>query len=330
VAMAAQMHWAGKVGAESWPLNYDRFLGGMGRLLTNYPPRVTGADDTDALLAAWWDVLHGKPWLTLAVFEEAVRETTETVKEYLPSVGQFLDVCKLVWEEWDREKAKATLAALPPPVRHASDVIDPDDPYSCTAAERERWAQEDVAIGQWAARLQVLDESDLGRMTAEDRAAAADLYRRNLSVAGWHALTPAARRAKEQRIEAERKQVPVLIEQARREMRQRLAEMRAARSEGEKLGVGGLGDVERIVWKDGVISHVTKTPPAPPFDDVLTRAERKKQSDALKPLRWFECFCGVSVIQYLDGRVLDAETNEAHACDLTNQLRAADKKAGRA
>jgi hypothetical protein len=306
-----------------WPLTYEHFLLGMGKLLPAYPPRSGSDAGTDGLLAAWWEVLGGKPWLTVAVFNEAVRETLSMPKEFLPSPGQFLDVCKLIWEEWDREKAQATLAALPLPPRPETPGVDPNDPYSSTPAERERWAQEDLAIGQWASRLQVLDAADLERMTAEDSAAAQDLYRRNLSVAGWHALTPAARRAKEQRIEAERKQVPVLIERAKAETRQRIAGLRAARSEGEKLGIGGLGDVERIVWKDGVISHVTKTPPAPPFEDVLTRAE------ALKAPDWRECWCGVQVIEYADGRILDALSSEPHACDLTSQLRAADKKAGR-
>lgn len=291
---------------------------------------IAGAERVALRMDGMAQVVKDKPWLNGQVFTEAIRETLETVKGRAPTPADLLDVCKLVWEEWDREKAKATLAALPPPVRHVSDVIDPNDPYSSTPAERERWAQEDAAIGQWAARLQVLDEADLNRMHAEDRAAAADLYRRNLSVAGWHALTPAARRAKEQRVEAERKQVPVLIEQARRAFRQKLAEMRAARTEGEKIGIGGLGDVERIVWTDGVISHVTKTPPAPPFDPEPTRAERIKAAEMLKAPRWFECWCGQSVIEYADGRIIDAPAGGPHVCELSSQLRAADQKAGRA
>lgn len=166
----------------------------MAKLIPAYPPRGSTEDSHTALLAAWWDVLSGKPWLTIAVFEEAVRETLETVREYLPTPAQFLDICKLIGEERDREKARATLAALPAPERRAADPIDPRDPYSCTPEERQRWAEQDAWIRGWQSRLvrQTMTEAD---QLATD----------------WPNLRPVDRRAKERRLEVDRERAVASI-----------------------------------------------------------------------------------------------------------------------
>lgn len=159
----------------------------------------------DALEQAWRDVLTGKPWITAQVFEAAVYETLQTTGAYLPTVGQFVEVCALVKRELDQATEPR---ALPPPPRReveAGDAVDPSDPYSCTAEERERWAREDAHIRKWAATLPPPTPPDvLARLSYEDREATLDFERRNASVANWPNLRPADRRAKEQRIAAER------------------------------------------------------------------------------------------------------------------------------
>lgn len=158
----------------------------MATLTPAYPPRGGTEAEGAALLAAWWDVLREKPWLTIAVFTEAVRETLETVKGYLPAPAQFLEICRVVADDLERERRRR-MAALPPPERRAADAIDPSDPYSCTPEERQRWAEQDAWIRGWASRL------DHETMSDADQ-----------SVANWPNLRPLDRRMKERRIAAER------------------------------------------------------------------------------------------------------------------------------
>ena|SRR3990167_257705 len=81
---------------DSNPLDYVVFLVGLGKLIANYPPRADSQARADALLALWWEILSGKEWLTVDVFDRAVTWTAEHVTDYLPSVGKFLEVCQML------------------------------------------------------------------------------------------------------------------------------------------------------------------------------------------------------------------------------------------
>ena len=79
---------------------------GLGKLIANYPPRADSQARADALLALWWEILSGKEWLTVDVFDRAVTWTAEHVTDYLPPVGKFLEVCQMYRP---RETPKALL-----------------------------------------------------------------------------------------------------------------------------------------------------------------------------------------------------------------------------
>jgi len=176
-------------------LTYEKYLVGMGLLTANYPPRGYEVQSFDALYKAWWSVIHGtdeedsrgvitviggKPWITEAVFVRGVRECLSTVKGWLPTVSEFVGLCNYAKSLIEDEVSASR--SLPPPARREVGEIDPSDPYSCTPAERERWAREDVWLRGFATLHHPLPSS----------------------VASWVQLRPIERRAKEQRIERER------------------------------------------------------------------------------------------------------------------------------
>lgn len=154
----------------------------------------------DALEQAWRDVITAKAWITRQVFEESVQETLQTPCEFLPTPGQFVEVCRVVKDDLERDD---DALALPPPQRvvaPAGAAVDPDDPYSCTPEERERWAREDAWIRKWVTTLERDCFPDvLERMSAEDRERTLSLERANRNIANWPNLTPVQRRAKERR-----------------------------------------------------------------------------------------------------------------------------------
>jgi len=172
----------------------------MGLLTANYPPRGYEVQSFDALYAAWWSVIHGtdeqdsrgvstaiggKSWITDAVFARGVRECLSTVKDWLPTVSEFIGLCNYAKSLIEDEVSASR--SLPPPARREVGEIDPSDPYSCTPEERERWAREDVWLRGFAKLQHPLQEEA-----------------RPSSVASWVQSRPAERRAKEQRIERER------------------------------------------------------------------------------------------------------------------------------
>lgn len=175
----------------------------MDRLLDVMEPgRDKGA--YAGLLDEWRDLFAGLEWVSPAVFRAAV---TRALAHYdrIPTTHQFQELLTVARDDERREAARA-MPVLPPPQRVEAAEIDPNDPYSCTPEERERWAREDQWIRQWAARLP---------KALPDYAPAAEVnaWKRNLSVASWPNLTPVQRRAKERRIAAERERAFEAIRQ---------------------------------------------------------------------------------------------------------------------
>lgn len=102
-----------------------------------------GDTSGDALTAAWWEVLSALPWLDNTLFERAVAETLLCHLDYLPTVAQFVEVCRGEREEMVRE-ARLRLPvppAAPPPRR----------------LDRAEWDR-NVEIGRvrWRARMAAL------------------------------------------------------------------------------------------------------------------------------------------------------------------------------
>ena len=93
--------------------------------------------------------------------------------------------------------------ALPAPQAHVG-AVDPNDPYSCTPEERERCAREDTWIRQWSHRVRFTPQSVIDRLEPEQRRRTLDSEAKDRSVMNWPNFTPAARRAKDVRIERER------------------------------------------------------------------------------------------------------------------------------
>ncbi len=184
-----------------------------------------------------------------AIWQEAV---TEAIRHFakLPLVGEMRQVVEAVRADFVRED----VPALPPPFRKA-DGIEPSDPHSCTPEERERWAREDAELRSYAARITAPE--GLERLSAVDRASALDAHERNVSVANWVNLTPAARRAKEQRIAGEKAMVPQWTAQARVATRARLDAITAARAAESHLKQAGGQHTVNVQWKDGQKSTVT-------------------------------------------------------------------------
>lgn len=88
----------------------------MALLTANYPARSSSEDSADAVLAAWWRVLDAEDhWLTPRVFDLAVQETLSTVKEWMPSVAEFKEICWYAKAKLKQEAEDKARAALPPP-----------------------------------------------------------------------------------------------------------------------------------------------------------------------------------------------------------------------
>ena len=81
--------------ADGLALDYQTFMVGLAMLCANYPPRGSGEASTEALATAWWLVIEReRRWLTREVWGAALVATLRSVKDYLPPVGRFLDICK--------------------------------------------------------------------------------------------------------------------------------------------------------------------------------------------------------------------------------------------
>lgn len=168
----------------------------IARLVANFPASFQDEQAMTGILALWAELLMQHTWVDDAILRRATtRIVLEETSPYLPNVARVLDYLRSARDDLERD-ARAETPILPPPARREADEIDPNDPYSCTPEERERWAREDVWIRQWAARLPLVD--------ATAPAWEVDAWQRNVSVASWPNLTPAARRAKERRIAAEK------------------------------------------------------------------------------------------------------------------------------
>lgn len=152
--------------------------------------------------AAWWDVLADKPWLTSEVFDRSVRDMLETSAK-LPTPAEFLAYCEINRDELARERARQ-VPVLPPPLAHAAPQIDPNDPYSCTPEERERWAREDAWIRRWNARRRTPPAEMLWRLAPDERERLEASLAADEAVARWPQLRPDQRRAKDVRTEAAR------------------------------------------------------------------------------------------------------------------------------
>lgn len=157
-------------------------------------------------MALWAELLAQHPWVDDGVLRRAATSILlQETDRFLPNVGRALEYLREAKAALDREAVHSRLA-LPEPARNEAPSVDPNDPYSCTSEERERWAKEDAWIEAWAGRLKPTPPDVLERLSAADRHEWLDSDRRNASVAAWPRLTPAARRAKERRIAAERDQ----------------------------------------------------------------------------------------------------------------------------
>lgn len=219
------------------PLSVETFNEQVQRLIGHYRP----GEPTDRF-PEWMDEMYSAflegERVTDASFEAAVTACVKTrTTRGLPLVAEFRMYVEAEWHATKHERA-----ALPAP---------PQEDDSSTPEERQRWAKENAAIQDYANRFRPTPPEVLDRLNAADRAAAEDFDRRCLSVIGWPKLTPAQRRAKEQRIAAEKARVPQLIEAARQATRTRLDAIAAERKATAHPTQSGGAHQVRVEWADG-------------------------------------------------------------------------------
>ena len=247
------------------PLTDRTFSQQATRLLDHYR-----AGEPVDRFAGWLDELDtaftASEAVTDAMFTASVTRCIQKRTERgLPLVADLRQYVDAVRPDFVRA---AEAPALPAPPRKA-DGIDPGDPHSCTPEERERWAKEDVWLRSYGARLTPPEPTLLERLSADDREHVLDAHRRNVSVANWVNLTPAARRAKEQRIAAEKAQVPRLIAEARAATRARLDAITAARNADNHPKQAGGQNTVNVTWNDGITRAVTLS-----SEDRVLQAQR--------------------------------------------------------
>lgn len=259
------------------------------KLTLSYPPRTTTPAEAATQAAAYWDTLRGQAWLTDVVLAVAVRETLALNRPHLLSPGQLLDVCRFVHEDGERQQQREAEALLPPPP-----VLSEHQPPP--GAGLDFWNR-NVAIGKARQRI------------------------RDANIRAWREATGAKLGA-----------VPAAlvndIEPNEAQIAAVLAEMGAAPRPAPRSGDDPRATV--VEWTDGSASRITLNPP--PRREALpvgSRAQQEREVAARKTPDWRECWCGVSVIEYGDGRILDAASSEVHACRQSSALRAADRKSGR-
>lgn len=279
----------------------------------------------------WGELIAAHQWITGPVFVAGVYDIAWNHKGgFLPEPATALDFFEAARSKIDREVEARAVAALPVPELPETPKVEPTDPYSSTPQERERWAKEDAFIRPWAARLGLYDVDSQRRptprfpvtpqlfemMSGEERQALIDQHQRDVSVSQWPNLKPIERRAKEARIAAERAAAPALQEVAAQQYRERRAAFLSSLSAEEAKAVGGRNPAVEVRWKDGEVSRVELTPPAPRHQPEQTRKEAAKAKRDLAPPDWYECLCGDSVFKYADGSVKDAFDLRPHFCTI--------------
>src|SRR5262245_10664426 len=140
----------------------------MARLMANFPASFQDEERSHDTLGLWAELLMQHSWVDDAILRRAVTQMLlQETGPYVPNVARTLEYLRAAKEALERE-ARARTPLLAAPSRNAADAIDPNDPYSCTPEERERWAREDAWIREWAARIQPVPPDILERLSAED------------------------------------------------------------------------------------------------------------------------------------------------------------------
>lgn len=195
------------------------------RLLSNFGI-LTDDAAYDLQLDTWITAMERQAhWITPELIDGALeiyldRKTDSTAERKPPPIGDFIDVCRAVKAAAQRQERPALLA----PERRVVDALDPNDPYSCTPEERERWAREDRWIRQWSARVRFTPPEVMARLLTEDRQRLEESEENDRKVMNWPNLTPAARRAKDIRIERARQAALKSLRDAGKEKAARMLE----------------------------------------------------------------------------------------------------------
>lgn len=235
--------------------------GTIALLSANYPPR--GADEGEALIAAWWNELQDYKWVDDALLALAAQETLKTYR-WMPPLRDFIGVLDYCQGQREIEREAATQKALPPPTSASDDA-------SITPEERERWAKEDAFIRSYMPRvLKEWEQSayldDWGphptkpgveiRTAPHEMEHLREIRQRDYELAKVPDLTPQQRRARDRRIEQAKADARAYLDNklGRGQGDRLLERLQRPMSPGERR-------THHVEWADGKESDVTLQAP---------------------------------------------------------------------